>query len=113
MPISSPLPEQNPRPMAPLTNAPRPHLAIGGAALCVEDILALAVGRVAPRIAPAAAARMEKSRAVVVRSLERGDRIYGVTTGYGESVHTSVEAEQAANLSLNLLRFHGCGTGRL
>ena len=99
--------------MAPLTPPPRPHLAIGGSALRVEDVLALALGRAAPRIHPEANMRMEASRAVVARGLERGDRIYGVTTGYGESVHTAVEAEQAANLSLNLLRFHGCGTGRL
>jgi histidine ammonia-lyase len=115
MPSSSPFREheQKPTSMAPLTPLSRPHLAIGGAALRVEDILALASGRVAPRIAPTATARMDASRAVVVQRLEHGDRIYGVTTGYGESVHTSVEAEHSANLSLNLLRFHGCGTGRL
>jgi histidine ammonia-lyase len=99
--------------MAPLTPPPRPHLAIGGSALRLEDVLALAHGRAAPRVHPEAAARMEASRAVVARGLGRGDRIYGVTTGYGESVHTEVDAKHSANLSLNLLRFHGCGTGRL
>jgi histidine ammonia-lyase len=99
--------------MDPLSAPPRPQLAIGGSPLVVEDVLGLAHGRVAPTIDPVAAARMAASQAVVARRLTQGDRIYGVTTGYGDSVRTDVHADNSANLSLNLVRFHGCGTGRL
>ncbi len=37
--------------------------------------------------------------------------IYGVTTGYGDSVNRKVSVEQAYELPINLTRFHGCGLG--
>ena len=44
--------------------------------------------------------------------LEREGRIYGVTTGYGDSVVTEIPPDLVAELPLHLTRFHGCGTGR-
>lgn len=37
--------------------------------------------------------------------------IYGVTTGYGDSVTRRVPAALVAELPLHLTRFHGCGLG--
>jgi len=41
-----------------------------------------------------------------------GETIYGVTTGFGESCQTAVTPELSTDLARNLVRFHGCGTGR-
>jgi len=95
-----------------LSDPPPTEIAIGARPLRIRDILALASGRAVPTLAPEAAERMQQSHLFVQQRLAEGDRIYGVTTGYGDSVTTAVPAHSAATLSLNLLRFHGCGTGR-
>ena len=41
-----------------------------------------------------------------------GAEIYGVTTGYGNSVSVPIPRELVEELPLNLTRFHGCGLGR-
>ncbi len=48
----------------------------------------------------------------VAQLLDNGKEIYGVTTGYGDSVVTEVPPEFVTALPLNLTRYHGCGTGR-
>ena len=92
---------------------PRPERQLGHDPLKLTEVEALALGACRPRIAADAIARMQSSFELTRQRLDRGDKIYGVTTGYGESVHTAVPPEASAELSLNLLRFHGCGTGRL
>lgn len=44
--------------------------------------------------------------------LEEDGKIYGVTTGYGDSVSREVSVAQAHELPVNLTRFHGCGLGQ-
>ncbi|MCA9707279.1 MAG: aromatic amino acid lyase, partial [Myxococcales bacterium] len=99
--------------MPPLSTAPtRPTIEVGARALRIEEVLALAEGRALPRLGPGVRERMEASHALVQARLAEGDRIYGVTTGYGDSVRTDVPPTGSADLSLHLIRFHGCGTGR-
>jgi len=100
--------------MPPLSSAPaRATLDVGTRPLRIEEVLALAEGRALPRLAAGVRERMQRSYALVQDRLAQGDRIYGVTTGYGDSVRTDVPAEGSAELSLHLIRFHGCGTGRI
>jgi histidine ammonia-lyase len=89
------------------------EILLGTNPLTVHNILDLARGRRIAVVAREAKARMQASFELTQVRLDRGDKIYGVTTGYGESVRTSVPPTASAELSLNLLRFHGCGTGRL
>jgi histidine ammonia-lyase len=58
-------------------------------------------------------ARVKRSAAHVETALARDGTIYGVTTGYGDSVTTDVPGELVAELPLHLSRFHGCGMGRV
>lgn len=37
--------------------------------------------------------------------------VYGVTTGFGSKVDTSIDATDALELQVNLLRSHACGVG--
>lgn len=45
--------------------------------------------------------------------LRRDGYIYGVTTGYGDSVTRTVPIELVNELPLHLTRFHGCGLGEI
>jgi histidine ammonia-lyase len=55
--------------------------------------------------------RIARSRAALEAALARGEPVYGVTTGYGQSCGTQVEADCARTLGQNLIRYHGCGLG--
>jgi histidine ammonia-lyase len=96
-----------------MTSAPR-TLLLGLRALTIEDVLALARGEARPALDPhpSVRQRIRATAEAVERRLAAGEIIYGVSTGFGESCQTSVSKELAAELALNLVRFHGCGTGR-
>ncbi len=93
--------------------AARPTLTIGQEPLGLEGFAQLATGLALPQLSPEAAQRMEAAHGLVQRRLMDGQKIYGVTTGYGDSVRNAIPPASSAALSLNLLRFHGCGTGRV
>ena len=86
---------------------------IGDEPLSIDDLVALATGARSPALASGARDRMKRSADIVARLHERGGDIYGVTTSVGGSVGTRVPPERSADLSLNLLRMHGVGTGRI
>lgn len=44
--------------------------------------------------------------------LDLEGEVYGVTTGFGDSCDVGIDSELAQNLSQQLYRFHGCGTGK-
>lgn len=81
--------------------------------LTLDALAKLADGSLRAELASEAATRMRASAAVVEALHEKNTRLYGVTTSFGASVDTTVPPELSAALSLNLMRFHGCGTGRL
>lgn len=87
--------------------------AIGDEPLSIDDLVALATGARSPALARAARDRMKRSADIVARTHEGGGDIYGVTTSVGGSVGTQVPPERSADLSLNLLRMHGIGIGRI
>lgn len=90
-------------------------LHVGRKQLTVDDVLSLADGRAVPQIEPAAEVRerIRKTAQVLARRLAAGEAIYGVTTGFGDSCETAVPIELARELPVNLVRYHGCGTGEL
>ncbi|HET8734009.1 MAG TPA: aromatic amino acid lyase, partial [Anaeromyxobacteraceae bacterium] len=87
--------------------------AVGREPLTIEDVLMLARGDATPVLDPDPAyrERLRRSAEAVRRAVERGDRVYGVTTGFGDSCENDVDGADAAELAANLVRFHGCGTG--
>ncbi len=90
-------------------------LAVGQAALRIEDVVAIARGdrRVEIDADPALRARIESSRRLLDDLSRKGEAIYGVRTGVGASVENAIPDAQLESLPLQLLRFHGCGTGRI
>lgn len=55
--------------------------------------------------------RIERGSNYLDTLLTRENKIYGVTTGYGDSVTTTVPFELIDQLPMHLVRFHNCGMG--
>ncbi|HET9136719.1 MAG TPA: histidine ammonia-lyase [Candidatus Kapabacteria bacterium] len=87
-------------------------LILDGNSLTLDD-----VGRVAKReitdisLSETALERVRRSRQLVENWVERGEVIYGVTTGFGEFANVSISREKIELLQQNLIRSHAAGTG--
>jgi len=90
-------------------------LRIGGGPITIEQLLAAARGEQPVALEGDAKfrERLEAGRRALEGALAAGRPVYGVTTGVGASVGTQVPAGERHAMALNLLRFHGCGTGRV
>ena len=87
---------------------------LGRTPLTIEDVVALACGdgRVALDPDPDLRRRLERSRQIVDEA-QRRDPVYGVTTGVGASAENVIPESLRHELPYHLMRFHGCGTGRI
>ncbi len=63
------------------------------------------------RISDEAKVKIARSRALVDEWVERGEIIYGVTTGFGEFANVNIPREELRQLQQNLLRSHSAGVG--
>jgi histidine ammonia-lyase len=54
---------------------------------------------------------MAASRRVVDRAVRRGDRVYGLTTGFGSLADVAIPREKLEELQANLIRSHSAGVG--
>ena len=99
----------------PCVPARRPALVLGRRALTLEEMLELARGecRAALDDDPDHRRKLERSRAVVAEAQRRRETVYGVTTGVGASASNVIPESLWDEMPHNLLRFHGCGTGRI
>jgi len=92
-----------------------PAVTIGAARLRIEDVLAVATcsARIELDGSPAFRKMLDRSVALLDQLIENGTAVYGVTTGFGATCETHVPASLSAKMAANLVRFHGCGTGRI
>ncbi|MCH8083188.1 MAG: aromatic amino acid lyase, partial [Myxococcales bacterium] len=90
-------------------------MIIGAGWLSIFDVLALARGerRATLDDDPSYREKLAKARATVERAESDGGTVYGVTTGVGACAGTSIPPDLRGELPVNLMRFHGCGTGRI
>jgi histidine ammonia-lyase len=86
-------------------------VVIDGEHLTLEDVLEVADGRVEVRIAPSVARKVKQSRDFVEKALEQGEKIYGVTTGFGMLSDQVIDQSQIEDLQRNLIRSHSVGVG--
>jgi histidine ammonia-lyase len=85
-------------------------IELDGRSLTLASVEAVADG--APIcVAPAARERVARARAFVDERFACGEPIYGVTTGFGRLASVPVDASDAAQLQLNLVRSHASGMG--
>ena len=54
---------------------------------------------------------MRRSRRLVEEWLEQKERVYGVTTGFGEFSNVNIPFDKIEELQQNLIASHAAGTG--
>ena len=90
-----------------------PAAVVIGCQLTLKDIASVARGG-APAILTTNAtvrSRIDRTRRHLSELVERGTPVYGVTTGFGDSVHCHIDSNNAALHQERLIAFLGNGTG--
>jgi histidine ammonia-lyase len=77
----------------------------------LEQLEAVARGAAPPPLEPVDRERIAAGRAVVEDAVRAGRVVYGVTTGFGQLSSVQIDAGDAAQLQVNLLRSHAVGSG--
>jgi histidine ammonia-lyase len=77
----------------------------------LEQLEAVARGASPPPLEPADRERIAAGRAVIEDALRAGRVVYGVSTGFGQLSSVQIDAADAAQLQVNLLRSHAVGSG--
>jgi histidine ammonia-lyase len=86
-------------------------LALDGASLTVEDVVAVARHGAAVRLSAAAVDRMERSRARVEEAISGSRAVYALNTGVGLLANIRLDEADLEAMQVNLVRSHCCGVG--
>ena len=86
-------------------------VVLDGSSLTVERVHAVARGHAKVEIAPKAKVAVKRCRKVVQDLVDKGELIYGVTTGIGELARVRVSPEQGAELQKRIVYSHSAGVG--
>jgi histidine ammonia-lyase len=84
---------------------------IDGEHFTLEEVLEVAEGRAQVKISSSVAKRVKQSRDFIEKALEQGEKIYGVTTGFGLLSDQIIDHSQIEALQRNLIRSHSVGVG--
>jgi len=84
---------------------------LDGKHLTLEDVLEVAEGRANVKISSSVAKRVKRSRDFIEKALQQGEKIYGVTTGFGMLSDQVIDRSQIEELQRNLIRSHSVGVG--
>jgi histidine ammonia-lyase len=86
-------------------------IELGEHTVTLADLAVISRGDAEPKIGQSCRARIDASRAMVMRAIEQGEVVYGVTTGFGALSNHRIDTSTARELQANLLRSHATGTG--
>ena len=86
-------------------------VVLTGNDLRLDEVVAVARGGEPVELAPEAVVRMRRARAVVERALDRGDVVYGFTTGVGARKRVRVEPGEVEEFNRHLIQSHRVGQG--
>jgi histidine ammonia-lyase len=86
-------------------------VSLDGVHLSLEDVLEVAEGRAEVKIAPSVVKKVKRSRDFIEKALDQGEKIYGVTTGFGMLSDQVIDHSQIEDLQRNLIRSHSVGVG--
>src|SRR5688572_18523876 len=87
-------------------------LKIDGYSLTITDVARAARGEERSfALTAESRERVEASRKLVDGWVERGEVIYGITTGFGEFANVTIPLHQIEELQVNLIRSHSAGVG--
>jgi histidine ammonia-lyase len=86
-------------------------VVLGGGACGIDTIVAVARDFAAVRLDAQVTSRLEAARGVLTRTLERGERVYGLTTGLGAAVDTSLSSDAIPAFQARAIQARAVGVG--
>jgi histidine ammonia-lyase len=87
-------------------------LTIDGASLTIEDVVSVARFRRRVRLSKRAKHLVRCCRVMVDVLLDKGEVVYGLTTGFGKLRDVLIPRDKTQLLQTNLIRSHACGVGK-
>jgi histidine ammonia-lyase len=87
------------------------EVILRGQALTSAEVLAVARHKVPVLLDDSSLIRIHAARRVIDHMAEEGQKVYGVTTGFGHLSRVRIPREQLPDLQHNLLRSHAAGVG--
>jgi histidine ammonia-lyase len=88
-------------------------IELDGKLLTIEQVLDVAYHNTPVALSAEAVKNVERAAAAVKDLLNRGEIVYGVTTGFGAFKDKIISPDQVENLQRNILVSHAVGTGNL
>jgi len=89
----------------------RKVIVIDGESLKIEDVVKVARERYTVELSKDSEKKVLKGQAIVEELVNKGEAIYGVTTGIGEFSRIRVSKEQSDQLQKNIVYSHAAGVG--
>lgn len=87
------------------------EVVLDGTSLTVEQVVDVARHGCPVRLSEDAAHRIRRCRAVVDVLVERGVKVYGLTTGFGSKRDVVIDGADVRRLQTNLIVSHACAVG--
>lgn len=88
------------------------QIVLNGKDFLLEDLVRIARNNVGITISVESESRINKARDLVDQWVEQGERIYGVTTGFGALSDVAISREDTKKLQKNILFSHAAGMGK-
>ncbi|HED65000.1 MAG TPA: histidine ammonia-lyase [Planctomycetes bacterium] len=87
-------------------------LTLDGTSLTIEDLAPIFEGEeIKLKLDPSALERVAAARSLVEDVVEKGEPVYGLTTGFGKLKNITISREDLEELQANLIQSHCCGVG--
>lgn len=86
-------------------------MIIKGEDLTIEEVVNVAVRGEKVKLSNTAIEKINNSRRYVEKIIEKGEIVYGVTTGFGKFCNVVISPEDTKKLQRNLIRSHATGVG--
>lgn len=92
---------------------PQEQITVSGEGLTIDDVMKVARSSMPVKISDDTEVqeRVRKSNDFILKAVEEGLPIYGVTSGFGAMAYKTISKDQAIELQNNIPWFHKVGTG--
>lgn len=86
-------------------------MILDGNTLSPAEVIAIANGSAQLELSQDSWDRIINSRKIVDDIVDSGEVVYGINTGFGSLVNTTIDSEKLQELQINLIRSHATGLG--
>ncbi len=86
-------------------------IVLNGSALTIEQLKNILYNNELVEIDSDSREKVKKSREAVERIVDRGETVYGITTGFGKFSDVRIHNHDVDDLQLHLIRSHACAVG--